>query len=190
MPGSRILSPLIAIAVLLVVVSGALAAVLISGGDSKGPAPESGRAIATATPVQGTATAAATATPSVADPIPAEFRARFDALPRKLKDDILKQLDQGLLRSGQLDQVIQAYEQRNSSVRVGSVVEVDADSVHIIVFTTGEDVEVALSPETAITRGNTPIQAADLRKDELVMVLSRDDGKTAFGIQALGVEAP
>jgi hypothetical protein len=188
MPGSKILAPLIAIAAIMVVASASLAAVLISGDGDDGGSSTSAAVIATPT-VQPTAIPATPTLPS-GNAIPEALRARFDALPEKLRNEILDQLNRGLLRVQQLEQVIRGYELRNAGVRVGSVVEVDNDSLRLEVYTTGEDVEVAINADTVITRGPTRITAADLRKDEMVMVISRDNGATAFGVEALGVQAP
>ena len=188
MPGSKILAPLIAIAAIMVVASASLAAVLMSGdGDDGG---SSNNAAVIATPTVAPTAVPATPTPLSGNAIPEALRARFDTLPEKLRTEILDQLDKGLLRVQQLEQVIRGYEQRNTGVRVGSVVEADADSLRLEVYTTGEDVQVAINADTVITRGPTRITAADLRKDEMVMVISRDNGATAFGIEALGVQAP
>ena len=188
MPGSKILAPLIAFAAIMVVASASLAAVLMSGDGNDGGS--SNNAAVIATPTAEPTASPATPTPPSGIVIPEALRARFDALPEKLRDEILDQLDRGLLRVQQLEQVIRGYEQRNTGVRVGSVVEADADSLRLEVYTTGEDVEVAITADTVITRGPTRIAAADLRKDEMVMVISRDNGATAFGIEALGVQAP
>jgi len=189
MPGSKILAPLIAIAAIMVVASASLAAVLMSGdGDDDGGSSNNAAVIATPT----SKPTALPATPTVQSGIviPEALRARFESLPEKLRTEILDQLDKGLLRVQQLEQVIRGYEQRNTGVRVGSVVEADADSLRLEVYTTGEDVEVAITADTVITRGPTRITPADLRNDEMVMVISRDNGATAFGIEALGVQRP
>ena len=189
MPGSKILAPLIAIAAVMLVASVSLAAVLISG-DGDDDAGSSSKAAVVATPTAEPTAVPATPTAQSGTVVPEALRARFDALPEKLRSEILDQLDKGLLRVQQLDQVIRGYEQRNAGVRVGSVVEADADSLRLEVYTTGEDVEVAINADTVITRGPTRITAADLRNDEMVMVISRDNGATAFGIEALGVQRP
>jgi hypothetical protein len=186
MPGSKILAPLIAVAAVMVVASASLAAVLLTG-DGDSDAPDTGAVAATST-ITPTSTPAPTQPAGIV--IPEALRARFEALPEKLRNETLDQLKKGLLRIEQLEQVLQAYEQRNASVRVGSILEVDADSLRIEVYTTGEDVEVGITPETAITRNAVTIKPADLRKDEMVMVISRDNGVTAFGIEALGVQRP
>ena len=183
---SKLLSPLIAVAAVMLVASVALGAVLLSDDSDEDPR-DSAAVVATATVVP-TPTPAPTAPTGVV--IPEAFRARFDALPEKLRNETLDQLDKRLLRIQQLEQVIRAFEQRNASIRVGTVVEADADSLRLEVYTTGEDVEVGITTDTVITRGTSPIKPADLRKDEMVMVISRDNGATAFGIEALGVQAP
>ena len=186
--GSKLLAPLIAVAALMLVASVALGAVLLSdNGDSNDRSKTNSAVLATAT-VLPTSTPAPTAQSGVV--IPDALRARFDALPVKLRNETLDQLNKGLLSIQQLEQVIRAYEQRNSSIRVGSVVEADADSLRLEVYTTGEDVEVGITADTVITRGTNSIKPADLRKDEMVMVISRDNGVTAFGIEALGIQTP
>ncbi len=188
MPNSKLLAPLIAIAAIMVVASASLAAVLISGdGADDTGSPNIAAQIATPTVAPALTVVP---TPPLGIGIPDALRARFEALPEKLRNETLDQLDKGLLRIQQLEQVIRAFEQRNASIRVGSVVEADADSLRLEVYTTGEAVEIAINADTVITRGTTPIKPADLRPDEMVMVISRDNGTTAFGIEALGVQRP
>jgi hypothetical protein len=185
---SKLLAPLIAVAAVMLVASIALGAVLLSDED------ETDNGTANDVAVVASPTVAPSSTPAPTAPsglvIPDALRARFDALPEKLRNETLDQLNNGLLRVQQLEQVIRAFEQRNASIRVGTVVEADANSLRLEVYTTGEDVEVGITADTVITRGTTPIKPADLRKDEMVMVISRDNGATAFGIEALGVQAP
>jgi hypothetical protein len=171
----------------MLVASVALGAVLLSDDGNNNEGPGDNAAVATPT-VAPTSTPAPTAPSGIV--IPEALRARFDALPEKLRNETLDQLDKGLLRIQQLEQVIRAFEQRNASIRVGTVVEADADSLRLEVYTTGEDVEVGITTDTVITRGTNPIKPADLRKDEMVMVISRDNGATAFGIEALGIQSP
>ena len=188
MPGSKLLAPLIGVAAVMIVASASLAAVLLSadGASDEGSLGDSA--------ILATPTVPPSSTPPPTQPapmvIPEALRARFEALPEKLREETLEQLNKGLLRTEQLEQVLRAYEQRNANIRVGSVVEADADSLRLEVYTTGEDVEVGITAETVITRGTSPIKPADLRKDEMVMVISRDNGATAFGIEALGVQRP
>lgn len=185
---SKLLAPLIAVAAVMLVASIALGAVLLSDDGDSNNEPVDNAAIVASPTAAPTSTPAPTAPAGVI--IPDTLRARFDALPEKLRTETLDQLDKGLLRIQQLEQVIRAFEQRNASIRVGTVVEADADSLRLEVYTTGEDVEVGITADTVITRGTTPIKPADLRKDEMVMVISRDNGATAFGIEALGIQSP
>jgi hypothetical protein len=186
--GSKFLAPLIAVAAVMLVASVALGAVLLSDNGDDNAAPRNDAAVVATPTVAPTFSPAPTAQSGIV--IPEALRARFDALPEKLRNETLDQLDKGLLRIQQLEQVIRAFEQRNASIRVGTVVDADADSLRLEVYTTGEDVEVGITTETVITRGTNPIKPADLRKDEMVMVISRDNGATAFGIEALGIQSP
>lgn len=191
MSKSRLLPPLIALAALMLVVSGTLAAVLLSDGeaDEVAESPQVVASTATSTP-EAAATAPPTETPAAAILVPERLRARFEALPDRLRSQAMQQLEDGLIIPEQLEEIIAAYENRNNGVRVGSVLDTEAGSLRIEVYTTGERVSIAVNNETVIRRAQQDVPLASLQEDELVMVISMDEGVTAFSIDAFGVEAP
>ncbi len=179
----------------MLVVSLALVAVLLSGnGDSDADTPRA--AVATATPVTLVATATntpeptATIEPTAVPELPFDLQERVQALPEKLRNETLFAYSTGTLSQEQLAQIVTDYENRNPSVRVGSVLSVTDNVLRFEVFTTGEQVEVATIDQTLIQRGDTQIALEDLTPEELVMVVSTDEGATALTIDAFGVQAP
>jgi hypothetical protein len=180
----------------MLVISLALGAVLIaSGGGSDADAPHAA-AGPTNTPVTIVATATnppeptATAQPTPVSALPFELQERLQALPEKLRNETLFAFSTGTLSQAQLTQIVSDYENRNPSVRVGSVLAVSDDLLAFEVFVTGERVEVETVDQTLIQRGEVTIALEDLMVEELVMVVSTDEGATALTIDAFGVVAP
>ena len=179
----------------MLVVSLALVAVLIaSSGGSDADSPGASVAEATPAPVLATATntpvPTQTPVPTRVAAVPFELQKRLDALPEKLRNETLFAYSTGRLSLEQLEQIATDFENRNPSVRVGSVVGVEDALLRFEVFTTGEEVEVATGEQTLIRRGDEDIALEDLMADELVMVVSTDEGVTALTIEAFGVAAP
>jgi hypothetical protein len=182
MARSKLVSALSAIAAFLLVVSGALAAVLISGGSNDSTPPAA--AVATRTPE-------ATSTPApTPDIIPERLRARFEALPERLRQQARTQLERGQLSIDQVEELIRLHEARNPGVYVGSVVESSVDSLRMRMYTTGEEIEVDIDARTEVLRDGHSIKPSDLVPDELVLVLTTNNGETASSVRALGVGLP
>jgi hypothetical protein len=161
----------------LAAVSGTLAATLISD-DSE--------------PVTSTAVAARpTATPSSAPPnldeLPADLRQRVAALPERLRDQVLRRVEEGGLAIAAVEEILRSYEARNTSVRAGTVVEASDTLLRLEVLSTGERVQLAIDDKTVLHRGVEDIAGSDLKRDEIVLVLSMDGGQTAFSVTAFGI---
>ena len=118
------------------------------------------------------------------------MRERLDGLPEKLRQETLQAFQAGSLGLEQVEFIVTQYENRNPSVRVGSVVGVYGGVLRFEVFTTGEQVEVITGNQTLVRRGDQDIPLEDLREGELVMVVSAEGGALALTIEALGVSAP
>ncbi len=184
--------PVLAAAVVgLLIVTGALAATLVLDDDDSDERAATNTA-AVSTPTQAPSpTSTTSATESDApDGISDELRARLQDLPQKLQDDLISRFEAGTLGVATIETVIEEYENRNQGVRVGTVVEATDSMLRLEVYTTGERAEVVLNDETVLRRGRDDITGADLEPDELVMVISRDGGVTAFAVTAFGVGAP
>ncbi len=163
---------------LLVAVSGALAATLVSddGGDSNPR--RSALPSSTATPA---------ATRSALDQLAPALRIRIAALPERLREQVLRAVDEGRLALSALEDLLRQYETRNSSMRVGQVLEASDTKLTLDVLSTGELAVVAIDDKTVLRRNADVIKGSDLKRNELVMVLSMDSGKTAFSVTAFGV---
>ena len=172
------------------VVSLVLVVVLLAGSDADSP----DAAVSDTTPVVATPTSTPPPTltpePTPLPPLPSDLQERLNALPAKLRNETLNAYSTGTLSLEQLAQIVTDYENRNPSVRVGSVVRTSDGALRFEVFTTGEQVDVATGEQTLIRRGGEHIALADLMPDELVMVVSTDEGATAVTIEAFGVVAP
>lgn len=182
--------PVLAAAVIgLVIVTGALAATFISDNDdsSESSPPESAAIANTPTqPPAPTATVGAAQTGELPD----DVWTQLQNLPQQLQDDLLARLEAGSIGVTTVETVIEEYENRNQSVRVGTVIEATESILQLEVYSTGERAEVIINDETVIRRGRDDITPSELDADELVMVISMDDGETAFAITAFGVGAP
>lgn len=185
----RLFLALLGLALSLGIVSGALAMTLWdSGGDARDDRTSSNTAeLSTPTPETTPAPTSAAAQPAE---FPEDVWARLQALPEKLRDDLLLRFEAGGIGVSEIATVIEEYENRNQGVRVGTVLEATDTMLRLEVYTTGERAEVIINDETVLRRGHDDITAADLERDELVMVLSRDGGVTAFAVTAFGVGAP
>jgi hypothetical protein len=184
---SRRTVPLLIAAVFgLAAVTVALAAVLISGDDAPTERVSPNTADAT-TPTQAPS---ATAEADRPDGIPDDVWADLQDLPQKLRDDLIARYEAKQIAVPDIETVIEQYANRNQGVRVGTVLEATDTMLRLEVYTTGEQAEVAINDETVLKRGHDDITPADLKPDELVMVLSRDGGATAFAVTAFGVGAP
>jgi hypothetical protein len=184
---SKLVPPLMAVAALLLVISGALAAVVLSDGDSGDTSPLT---LSNSSPTPEPRVAPASTGTAILSLVPPELRGRFEALPEKLREQARAQLESGQLKPDQLVQLIESYENRNSGVRVGTVLDATEASLRIEVYATGERVQVLVDSKTVVRRAVKDFDADDLQHDELVMVLSMDGGTTAFAIQAFGLGAP
>jgi len=163
---------------LLLAVSGALAATLVSddGGDSSPR--RSALPSFTRTPA---------AHRSALDELPIALKARIEALPERLREQVLRAVEEGRLALSALEDLLRQYEMRNSSVRVGQVLEASDTKLMLEVLSTGELAVVAIDDKTVLRRATDVIKGSDLKRNELVMMLSMDGGKTAFSVTAFGV---
>ncbi len=181
----KLIPPLIGVAALLLAASVALAVVLLTSGN-KHDAPVTTPLVELAT---ATATTAPPPAPSVtATPVPElppDLAARIDALPDRLRSEVRDRLLQGALSQAELQTLLDDYDNRNPHLLIGSIVESKPDELTLTVYATGEQVVVAVTLDTVI-------HAVDdtLHPDELVLVVTSDDGKTATTITGFGVTAP
>jgi len=171
----------------LAVVTGVLAATLVFDGDEDPAGRPSPSTAAGSTPTQAPAPTVEAEQP---DEIPDDVWARLEALPDKLRSDLLQRFESGAMGVLEIETVIEQYEGRDQGVRVGTVLEATDSMLRLEVYTTGERAEVLLDGETVLRRGHDDIKGTDLEPDELVLVISRDGGLTAFSVTAFGVGAP
>jgi len=177
------------------VVSLALAAVLVaSGGGSDAGPPVAAAGESTGTPFVATPSStpepSATPEPTPLPAIPVQLQRRLNALPEKLRNETLLAYATGSLRLEQVELIVAFYENRNPNVRVGSVLGASDGVLRFEVFTTGELAEIATGEQTLIRRAGADIGLEDLLPEELVMVVSTDEGALALTIEAFGVSAP
>ncbi len=109
----------------------------------------------------------------------------MDALPDKLRSEVRNLLLQGRITQTELQTLLDDYENRNPNLLIGSVVESKPDALTLTVYATGEQVAVAVTPDTVVHAVD-----ATLHPDELVLVVTSADGKTATTITGFGVTAP
>jgi hypothetical protein len=176
----------------MLVVSLVLAAVLLTGGEGDSAASEVAGAAGspvTATPIS-TVEPTSTPLPTPVPSIPFALQERVNALPEKLRNETTYAYATGTLTLDQLEQIVSNYENRNPSVRVGSVLSIDGNTLSFEVFTTGELAAVVTGEQTLIRRGDAAIALDELRPEELVMVVSTAEGRVALTIEAFGVAAP
>jgi hypothetical protein len=186
MPRSRLFLFGAGLAVSLVVAAGALAAAgVFDDSDSSKETTSAGLASA-----KSTVTPSATAVAEAPDGVPQELWVRLQALPEKLRSEIVRRFQAGSMALNQIETTIEDYANRNQSVRVGTVIDATDSMLSLEVYTTGEKAEVALNDETVLRRAGNDIKATDLEPDELVLVISRDGGETAFAVEAFGVSPP
>jgi hypothetical protein len=112
-----------------------------------------------------------------------------DILPPSVRGRILQQLEENTITEQELQRVLRLYRNRSENVRIGGVQEATPTEL-TLQTATGEEVRVAVTAQTELRRGSDVIRVADLRENELVMVLSMDGGVTAFSVHAFGVDAP
>ena len=117
----------------------------------------------------------------------------FDILiPPELRDRLQRQLHRGELTRAEVEEIVRRYEERLDSVIAGTVESVDPGIAGGFVLTVrryvgGESVSIDLDDETEIRRGLEVLQPADLGDGEIVLVLSMDNGRTAFSVHAFGI---
>jgi hypothetical protein len=178
-PRNRLILAVAAGAVALAAVSAVIAATIAS--DDGGPERSAVQRAETPTPA---------AFDSVLEDLPAGLRQRVQALPDRLRDQVLRAFEEGRLALSGVEEILRQFETRTTSVRVGSVVEAGDSELILEVYTTGERAKVAIDGKTVLRRGTDTIRGSGLKRDELVMVLSMDGGRTAFSVTAFGVSPP
>ena len=171
----------------LMVVTVALAASLVMDGDDESPQQASPNTADVGTPTQEPSPTVELEQPA---DIPGAVWARLEALPEKLREDLLTRFESGFMSVPEIENIIAEFENRDQSVRVGTVLEATDDMLRIEVYSTGERAEVTLDEETVLRRGHDDVDASELEPDELVLVISRDGGETAFSVTAFGLGAP
>ena len=110
----------------------------------------------------------------------------------ELRDRLQRQLHRGELTRAEVEEIVRRYEERLDSVIAGTVESVDPGIAGGFVLTVrryvgGESVSIDLDDETEIRRGLEVLQPADLGDGEIVLVLSMDNGRTAFSVHAFGI---
>jgi hypothetical protein len=184
---SRTVLVLVAAVIGLAVVTGALAATFLLDDEDDRAERVSPNTAGASAPTQPPSPTVEAEQP---DELPDDVWGRLEALPDKLRSDLLQRFESGFMGVPEIEAVIEQYEDRNQGVRVGTVLEATNSMLRLEVYTTGERAEVVLSEETVVRRGRDDISGADLEPDELVLVISRDGGDTAFSVTAFGVGAP
>jgi len=124
---------------------------------------------------------------SALDDLPSALRERIQALPERLRDQVLRAVEEGRLARNALEDLLRQYESRNTSVRVGQVLLATDTKLTLEVLSTGEHADLVIDDRTVLRRNADVIKSSDLKRDELVLVLSMDGGKTAFSVTAFGV---
>ena len=191
----KLIPPLIGVAALLLAASVALAVVLLTSGNNNDapaatPLVELATATATTPPrLTATATTPPLLTPTVtatpANTLSPDLAARVAALPDKLRNEVVGLLVGGRITQAELQTLLDDYANRNPNLLIGNVVESRPDSLALTVYATGEQVSVAVTPDTVVHAVD-----ATLHPDELVLVVTSADGKTATTITGFGVTAP
>ncbi|HEY4684860.1 MAG TPA: PDZ domain-containing protein [Dehalococcoidia bacterium] len=108
----------------------------------------------------------------------------LQGLPPRLRELLQRQLEGGQVRPEELLPLLERVS--SDSVRVGRVVEASETSVTVQPIDGGLPVTMALTEKTTLQRAVGAIKAADLQKDEVVLLLSMDGGATAFAVLAFG----
>lgn len=182
----RLFLVLVGLVASLAIIGVALAATLVLDDDNGAPEkPSTNTAALSPTPAP-----SPTVTAERPSEIPDEVWQKLDALPGKLREDLLQRFEAGSMAVPEIETVIEQYENRNQGVRVGTVIDATDSMLRLEVYTTGERAQVELNGETVLRRGHDDIKGTDLAPDELVLVISRDNGETAFSVTAFGVGAP
>jgi membrane-associated protease RseP (regulator of RpoE activity) len=118
----------------------------------------------------------------------------LESLPADVRERLQRELDAGRLTPQELQRFLRLYQARGDNARAGTVESVNPGFVSGTFILTlkpyagGENVAVELNESTTVLRGGRRIQPGDLRKNELVLVISMDGGVTAFGVLATGVQ--
>ena len=181
----KLIPPLIGVAALLLAASVAIGVVLLTSGNKHdAPATTPVIELATATPTT-TPPPAPSVTATPANTLSPDLAARVAALPDKLRSEVVGLLVSGRITQAELKTLLDDYANRNPNLLIGSVVTSKPDSLTMTIYATGEQVTVAVTPATVV-------HAVDnaLHPDELVLVVTSGDGKTATTIMGFGVTAP
>jgi membrane-associated protease RseP (regulator of RpoE activity) len=115
-----------------------------------------------------------------------------DLLPEELRQRVQELIEKGAVSAEQLQQYLRLYQNRGQGVQVGIVESVDPGSaggtftITMSPYLGGSDATVELNEKTSILRGVKRIQAGEIEEGELVLVLSNDNGETAFQVMAFG----
>ena len=115
-----------------------------------------------------------------------------DLLPEELRERLEELLEDGTLPADRLQPLLRLYQSRGNGIQVGSVQSVEpgvARDTFVITMEPaggGSNVTVQVTSTTSILRGSERIEADELKLDELILVISMDNGETAFQVQAFG----
>ena len=113
-------------------------------------------------------------------------------IPEELRQRLQELIDGGAITAERLQQLLRLYQTRGDAIRVGNVESVNPGIVggtFIITMTPlsgGSSVTVQTNQQTSIVRGTTSIQPGQLERGELLLVISMDNGQTAFQVLSLG----
>lgn len=99
-----------------------------------------------------------------------------------LRERLQELIERSELSPGEIQRAIQG---QSNGLQVGAVAEVSPSSLTILTFA-GEELTFDITDETSIIRQGEDISPADLHEGETIMVLSLDQGESAFGVYAFG----
>jgi membrane-associated protease RseP (regulator of RpoE activity) len=125
-------------------------------------------------------------------PSQANLEGLGDLLPEELRQRVQELIEKGAVSAEQLQQYLRLYQNRGQGVQVGIVESIDPGSaggtftITMSPYLGGSDATVELNEKTSILRGVKRIQAGEIEEGELVLVLSNDNGETAFQVMAFG----
>ena len=78
----------------------------------------------------------------------------------------------------------------NQGSVAGYIEDVSKDSVTVRAYPNLREIHVKVSGQTALIRGQNPIQLADLKKGEMVFMVLQGSDLPAAVVKGLGVSAP
>jgi hypothetical protein len=125
-------------------------------------------------------------------PSQANLEGLGDLLPEELRQRVQELIEKGAVSAEQLQQFLRLYQNRGQGVQVGIVESIDPGTaagtftITMSPYLGGSDATVELNEKTSILRGLKRIQANEIEEGEIVLVLSNDNGVSAFQVMAFG----